>query len=229
MNISRKIFFSLVTLISFSNITPLLADDYDSSFEDGLLEQLTASVESEEEQIENYKKEVLLLPEDSSFIEEDLPIKVQTNEVVVEIKKAPKSVSKKPIAKSVNKPKERLEVVQDEIKKINKSLDTIRAEQTKLANDAIASINSTIKPQYNDNYFDDDDENIQKDNYFQKVTVVTTPAILRSSPSRESGRIYALNTGEVLPVIIHRGDWYLVQANKVRAWIPADVVTVSNY
>ena len=217
--------------MSFCNFTSLYADDYDYSFEDGLLEQLTASFDSEEEQIENYKKEVLHIPEDTSSLQDDYSKDIQNSKVVKNTKKA------------LKKAKTKLDEVQDEIAKINNSLDDIRAEQAMMVNDAVAKANSR-RINYDHNVYNDDYhrndfeknfnnidevESVQKDNYFLKATVVNTPAILRSSPSRESGRIYALRTGEVLPVIIHRGQWYLVQANKVRAWIPADVVAVSNY
>ncbi|MGI6524035.1 MAG: hypothetical protein ACOX2O_01895 [Bdellovibrionota bacterium] len=57
------------------------------------------------------------------------------------------------------------------------------------------------------------------------VSVVKSPAVLRSAPSRESGRIFALSIGTVLPVKLQRGNWYMVESRGIKAWLPADVLT----
>ncbi len=56
------------------------------------------------------------------------------------------------------------------------------------------------------------------------VTVVQEPAVLRSSPSRNAGRLMNISAGSRLPVELRRGSWYRVVAgNGVRAWLPEDV------
>jgi len=57
------------------------------------------------------------------------------------------------------------------------------------------------------------------------VTITKSPAVLRSAPSKESGRIYQIPVGKSVPVILHQGKWLKVAVNKIKGWIPTDVVS----